>query len=365
MRTQPQPSLTQHAHSRSPGKTQTINHFKVTSGNFGPWYLVDLPGYGFARAPGELKTNWTDFTMDYFLKRESLVSVLLLVDGSIPPQAIDLEVADWLGEHSVPFSVIFTKVDKRKKLHPGKRVDPTDNVRAFQGALAAGWRELPPSVMTSAATGAGRQDVLNHIAALRNFHRQRVGPLRVAPLRRAERAAEDEAAAAAASRRPGSGERAPRGEEEQPKEAFAHPGMRAAEASDAWDEPRALGGDVREAWEEAESEDDVVPPAGMPGAPRAADVLELPRRSAPQRPPPPEVSDARGPPPKRAPAAPRPPVGEPAGRRPSGRPVPGKGKAKEAPAETRGTRGGKPAAGKPAAAGGKPRTPASQQQSRR
>ena len=108
----------------------------MTSGNFGPWYLVDLPGYGFARAPGDIKTNWTDFTMDYFLKRESLVSVLLLVDGSIPPQAIDLEVADWLGEHEVPFSVIFTKVDKRKKLHPGKRVDPADNVRAFQGALA-------------------------------------------------------------------------------------------------------------------------------------------------------------------------------------------------------------------------------------
>jgi hypothetical protein len=282
--------------------------------------------------------------MDYFLKRESLVSVMLLVDGSIPPQAIDLEVADWLGEHSVPFSVIFTKVDKRKKLRPGTRVDPRDNVRAFQGALAAGWRELPPSVMTSSTSGVGRQDVLNHIAALRNFHRERVGPLKVAPQRRAEMR-EDDAAAAAGARR-GGGERAARGEEEGDGSESVMPPLRTD------DELQALGG-AREAWEEETSEDDIVPPSGLPRA------LEAARAQAgePQMPPPAAAAQAKRP----APAAPRPPPAPrapaaggateaPQGKRPSGRPVPGRGKAASGSGGPPGRSGGKPA---PGGAGGK------------
>jgi len=254
--------------SKTPGKTQTINHFKVTSGNFGPWYLVDLPGYGFAKAPGELKTAWTEFTMDYFLKRESLVSVLLLVDGTLAPQAVDLEVADWLGENNVPFSVVFTKIDKRRKLRPGVRTVPGDNVRAFQGALAAGWTELPPSLMTSSASGYGRQVLLNHIAALRNLHRKRFGALKVAH-------ASPGAKAAARSA----------------KEAAAQPAK----------EPDVLPVAAemeKEAWEEEQTDDDVTPPQGMWNA-RAPGEAAPPRlKPVAKKVPPPDK-----PPPKAAPKA--------------------------------------------------------------
>jgi GTP-binding protein len=241
--------------SKTPGKTQTINHFLMESGT-GPWHLVDLPGYGFARAPGELKAGWTSFTMEYFLKRESLVSVMLLVDGTLPPQEADLEVADWLGEHEVPFSVVFTKVDKRRKLRPGVRTRAADNVRAFQGALAAGWKELPPSLMTSANSGAGRQALLNHIAALRTLHRDKVSRLKLTPLAKPSagrlRAASEARALADADAAP-----------------FALPSSAEADeaAAAAW-----RGGD----------EDDVAPPLGMHNA-RAPGEAPPPPPKQPRR----------------------------------------------------------------------------------
>ena len=264
------------------------------SGNFGPWYLVDLPGYGFARAPGAVTTKWAGFTQEYFLKRESLVSVLLLVDGSVPPQAIDLEVADWLGENNVPFSVVFTKVDKRKKLRPGERSNARENVRAFQGALAEGWKEMPPSVMTSASSGAGKQDLLNHIAALRNFHRDRVGKLRVEPKRRGDAA--DEAAASATT----------------------------AAAADPFAPQQALRmapPEAKAAWEEPSTEDDVAPPSALPAAlMRNLEGGELlPPPSFPKPKPAPQQQQ-----PQQQQQAPRAGEGK-EGKRPSGRPVPGKG----------------------------------------
>jgi GTP-binding protein len=284
------------------GKTQTINHFKVVSGNFGPWYLVDLPGYGFARAPGKVTTKWAGFTQEYFLKRESLVSVLLLVDGSVPPQAIDLEVADWLGENNVPFSVVFTKVDKRKKLRLGERSNARENVRAFQGALAEGWKEMPPSVMTSASSGAGKQDLLNHIAALRNFHRDRVGKLRVEPKRRGDAA--DEAAAAGAA------------------------GKGSAAAADPFAPQQALRmapPEAKAAWEEPSTEDDVAPPSALPAALMRNLDLDggelLPPPSFPKPKPAPQQQQ-----PQQQPQAPRAGEGKESKKKPSGgRPVPGKG----------------------------------------
>ena len=131
------------------GKTQCINHFLVNSS----WYLVDLPGYGYAKRSKTLRAEWSDFTQQYFLQRDTLANVLLLVDASVPVQALDLEVANWLGNaqarpplprasalpappraHTaggraqVPFSLVFTKVDKRKKGVP----PPSDNMAAFQ-----------------------------------------------------------------------------------------------------------------------------------------------------------------------------------------------------------------------------------------
>ncbi|CAN6540080.1 unnamed protein product [Malus baccata var. baccata] len=97
--------------SKKPGKTQCINHFRINDS----WFLVDLPGYGYAAAPQELRTDWVKFTKDYFLNRSTLVSVFLLIDASIPAKKIDLEYASWLGQNQIPMTMIFTKCDKRKK----------------------------------------------------------------------------------------------------------------------------------------------------------------------------------------------------------------------------------------------------------
>jgi GTP-binding protein len=140
---------------RPAGKTQCINHFLIN----GAWYLVDLPGYGYARRSKALRAEWSGFTQQYFLERATLANVLLLVDASVPVQALDLEVADWLGNAQVPFSLgppaaqrahaaggaaltpgaaaqvpfslVFTKTDKRKKGVP----PPQENIRAFQARL--------------------------------------------------------------------------------------------------------------------------------------------------------------------------------------------------------------------------------------
>ncbi|XP_011013238.1 PREDICTED: GTP-binding protein At2g22870-like [Populus euphratica] len=150
--------------SKKPGKTQCINHFKVNDS----WYLVDLPGYGYASAPQELRTDWNKFTKDYFLSRSTLVSVFLLIDASIPAKKIDLEYASWLGQNQVPMTLIFTKCDKRKKKrNGGKR--PEENVNEFQELIRGFFETAPPWIMTSGVTNQGRDEMLLHMAQLRNY----------------------------------------------------------------------------------------------------------------------------------------------------------------------------------------------------
>lgn len=150
--------------SKKPGKTQCINHFRINDS----WYLVDLPGYGYAAAPHEVRVNWGQFTKDYFLNRQSLVSVFLLIDASIPAKKIDLEYASWLGQNQIPMTLIFTKCDKRKKKkNGGKR--PEENVEDFQNLIREFFQSAPPWIMTSSVTNQGRDEILLHMAQLRNY----------------------------------------------------------------------------------------------------------------------------------------------------------------------------------------------------
>ncbi|XP_024371218.1 uncharacterized protein [Physcomitrium patens] len=150
--------------SKKPGKTQLINHFLINK----KWYLVDLPGYGFAKAPTAVRTDWNEFTKDYFLQRETLACVLLLVDASIEPQQIDLDCVDWLGRNKIPVTIVFTKCDRKKKKKNGGR-KPQENIEDFLDRLKPLYDEIPPWVMTSSATNQGREELLRHIAQLRIF----------------------------------------------------------------------------------------------------------------------------------------------------------------------------------------------------
>ncbi|XP_021739230.1 GTP-binding protein At2g22870-like [Chenopodium quinoa] len=150
--------------SKKPGKTQLINHFRINDS----WYLVDLPGYGFAAAPGEVRIEWDKFTKNYFLQRSTLVSVFLLIDASIPAKKIDLEYASWLGQNKIPMTIVFTKCDKRKKKkNGGKR--PEENVQDFQELIREFFEAAPPWIMTSSVTNQGRDEILLHMAQLRNY----------------------------------------------------------------------------------------------------------------------------------------------------------------------------------------------------
>ncbi|CAJ1936484.1 unnamed protein product [Sphenostylis stenocarpa] len=148
--------------SKKPGKTQLINHFLVNKS----WYLVDLPGYGFAKASETAKTDWSSFTKGYFLNRNTLVAVLLLIDASVPPQKIDLDCANWLGRNNIPITFVFTKCDKMK-VAKGKR--PDENIRDFQELIKQNYKQHPPWIMTSSVTGLGRDELLLHISQLRNY----------------------------------------------------------------------------------------------------------------------------------------------------------------------------------------------------
>ncbi|CAI9118334.1 OLC1v1019893C1 [Oldenlandia corymbosa var. corymbosa] len=148
--------------SKKPGKTQLINHFLVNKS----WYIVDLPGYGFANAPEAARMDWSSFTKGYFLNRGTLVSVLLLVDASVPPQKIDLDCANWLGRNNIPLTFVFTKCDKTKG---GKGKRPDDNIRSFLQLVREYHKQQPPWIMSSSVTGFGRNELLLHMSQLRNY----------------------------------------------------------------------------------------------------------------------------------------------------------------------------------------------------
>ncbi|XP_068303808.1 GTP-binding protein At2g22870 [Pyrus communis] len=148
--------------SKKPGKTKLINHFLVNKS----WYFVDLPGYGFAKAPDATRMDWSAFTKGFFLSRDTLVTVLLLVDASVPPQKIDLDCANWLGRNNIPMTFVFTKCDKMRA-GKGKRAD--ENLRDFQQFIKDNYRVPPPWIMTSSVTGLGRDELLLHMSQLRNY----------------------------------------------------------------------------------------------------------------------------------------------------------------------------------------------------
>jgi GTP-binding protein len=148
--------------SKTPGKTKCINHFLIN----GSWYLVDLPGYGYARVSKENVAGWSKFTREYFLERENLAAVLVLVDASIPPMQLDIECASWLAEAEVPFVLVYTKLDKRKKGVPPAR----ENIAAFEAALLERYEVLPPAVATSSRTGKGKGELLALIGQMRSAY---------------------------------------------------------------------------------------------------------------------------------------------------------------------------------------------------
>lgn len=139
--------------SAQPGKTQLINHFLIDD----KWYLVDLPGYGYARTAKTSREKWQKMIADYMLKRKQLTNVFVLVDSRIPPQNIDLEFIRFLGQNGVPLSIVFTKIDKQKQ----REIAAT--VNGYKKALQEEWEELPEMLMTSSVTRYGREALLERI----------------------------------------------------------------------------------------------------------------------------------------------------------------------------------------------------------
>ncbi len=148
--------------SGSPGKTITINHYNIDN----TWYLVDLPGYGYAKRSKTERRKWNTMVQQYILMRSNLLSLFVLVDVRLEPQSNDLEFIDWLGISQIPFVLVFTKADKLGKPAVDK------NVAAFKRKLSETWEELPPIIITSAQTGTGREELLNYIEKTNRMYRE-------------------------------------------------------------------------------------------------------------------------------------------------------------------------------------------------
>lgn len=142
--------------SSQPGKTQLINHFLVNS----QWYLVDLPGYGYARVSKSNRYAWGKMIKNYMLKRENLMNVYVLVDSRHEPQKIDIEFMNFLGENSVPFTIVFTKIDK---LTPNKT---NSNLAAYKKELLKYWEELPEIILTSSEKRQGLDELMDSIKGI-------------------------------------------------------------------------------------------------------------------------------------------------------------------------------------------------------
>ena len=142
--------------SSTPGKTMLINHFLINKN----WYLVDLPGYGYARRGQKGKDQIRTIIEDYILEREQMTNLFVLIDSRLEPQNIDLEFMEWLGENGVPFSIVFTKMDKLG------REAGTRNVNEYKKTLLEQWEELPPIFITSSEDRRGRDELLDYIGAI-------------------------------------------------------------------------------------------------------------------------------------------------------------------------------------------------------
>jgi GTP-binding protein len=146
--------------SANPGKTQLINHFIVTSSDKHDWYLVDLPGYGFAKVSQNQRKSWQKMIEGYIRNRENLVNLFVLVDSRHEPQQLDLEFINQLGKWQIPFALIFTKADK------STQKEVAHNVSEFLKALSKTWEEPPPYFVTSAVKHLGSKQILTFIGNL-------------------------------------------------------------------------------------------------------------------------------------------------------------------------------------------------------
>jgi len=142
--------------SGRPGKTQLINHFLINKN----WFLVDLPGYGYARVSKSSKRIFQKFITQYFSKRQQLALAFVLIDCRHKPQKVDLEFMQWMGENKVPFSIIFTKQDKMK---PNALIK---NIEDYKLKMLESWEEMPKYFITSSSNGTGRNEVLNYISEI-------------------------------------------------------------------------------------------------------------------------------------------------------------------------------------------------------
>ena len=143
--------------SGKPGKTQLINHFKINDN----WFLVDLPGYGYAQVSKKKRAGFQKFIKDYFLKREQLTCTFVLIDSRHTPQKIDLEFMEFLGENGVPFGIIFTKADKLKQSELNK------NIKNYKKTLLSTiWEEMPPYFITSSVSKKGQEETLEFIEGI-------------------------------------------------------------------------------------------------------------------------------------------------------------------------------------------------------
>lgn len=139
--------------SGKPGKTQLINHFIIND----LWYLVDLPGYGYASVSKDSRAKWDRMINYYILNRENLMCLFLLVDSRLEPQKIDIEFMEWLGQNNIPFIIVFTKIDKLSKTHYEK------NITHYKNEILKTWEELPTLFFTSSITEDGKKEILDFI----------------------------------------------------------------------------------------------------------------------------------------------------------------------------------------------------------
>lgn len=146
--------------SQTPGKTRTFNHFRIQGPGQWDWYLVDLPGYGYAKVSLADRAQFQRVLWQYLQQRPNLLTLLLLIDLRLEPQALDRQFIDQLGQHQVPFTLVFTKADKLST------TQQTRNRAAYEHHLAQTWAELPPMLATSAQTGAGLPELRQHLAGI-------------------------------------------------------------------------------------------------------------------------------------------------------------------------------------------------------
>ena len=151
--------------SATPGKTRLINHYLINES----WYLVDLPGYGYAKVSKNIRKNFDRTLFNYLCKREHLYCVFVLIDSRIPPQANDMEFINRLGELQIPFAIVFTKTDKvtQKQFN--------DNTKAFKNEMLKTWEALPSCFYTSSVTKRGREEILEFIMRVMSSLANRVG----------------------------------------------------------------------------------------------------------------------------------------------------------------------------------------------